>query len=92
MLLLFVFIFCSYFCFFILYLVCTIFHVPACSSTFCLSKLYVAGIDCYVTVLQYYVRGMCKCCVQLACLFENLTFISSFLLHYLELFQRHFAQ
>jgi len=37
-------------------------------------------------------RGMCKCCVQPACLFENLTFLSSFLLHYLELFRRSFTQ
>jgi len=36
-------------------------------------------------------QSMCKCCVQPACRFENLTFISSFPLHYLELFRRYFC-
>jgi len=64
---------------FIFYLVCRIFHVPACSSKYCLAKLYFAG-NCTTTamsVLQH-VRVACKLCVQPACLFENLTFLPSF--------------
>jgi len=66
---------------FIFYFVCTIFHVPACSSTFCLAKLYFAGIDRLLWRFCNMCRGMCKWCVQPACLFENLTSIYSFLIY-----------
>jgi len=78
------------FLFFYLIFVCTIFHVPGCSFTFSLAKLYVAGIDCYVD-LHYNVRGMCKCCVQPAYLFENFNIYIKFPTALLELFRRYFC-
>jgi len=51
---------------FIFFILCATFHAPACSSTFCLAKPYVAGIDCYVdfTICQRHVQMLCSACMS----------------------------